>query len=82
MVKGYILSGILVNVSSFILCSISLPMGLEGGGVSRIKCGDRNSFHISLERLRPRLTVNDFRKVTLSLRAMFCFAPYCWYHLL
>lgn len=47
-IKGYTLSGVLRNVSSFTLCSISV-LGQERGVVlCFLKCCDRKPFHILL----------------------------------
>lgn len=76
-IKGYTLSGILENVSSFILCSISLPDGArrKGVGVSCFKCGDQKVFsHFFGAFVNVVKTmINDLKKiVTLSLKATFC----------
>lgn len=36
-----------------------------------LKCCDKKSFHISLEHFQNRLTINNLRKVTPSLKAIF-----------
>lgn len=64
------MSSILQNFSSFILCSISV-WGQEGVVLYFLKCCDKKSFHISLEHFQNYLTINNLRKVTPSLRAIF-----------
>lgn len=67
--KGYTLSGILQNVSSFILCSIS-ARGQEQGGLLVLRAVTKSPFHISLEHFRNGWTINNFRKATPSLKAI------------